>query len=129
MKKILLFSILSIFLSTCRLPVDMFDDNFIGKWQNFEQCKTIITIEADNSGVYESKGSSHCSYRDEGRARMNNSTLKIGTSKFHIVSPPHYHDTIFNTYSGPPIVSHWEMTLRKSILLGKEVVRVFKIEP
>lgn len=129
MKKTLLFSILSIFLSTCRLPVDIIDDNFIGKWQNFEQCKTIITIDSDNNGVYESKGSSHCSYRDEGRARMNSSTLKIGTSKFHIVSHPHYHDTIINTYSGPPIVSHWEMTLRKSFLLGKEVVRVFKIEP
>ncbi|MBK7183923.1 MAG: hypothetical protein IPH89_13935 [Bacteroidetes bacterium] len=128
MKKISLYIGLFIVFSTCRLPVDMIDENYIGRWQNFEQCRTIITIDDENHGTYKSEGSSHCQYFNEGRARMNNSTLKIGTSKFKILIQPRYHDTIFNTYMGVKI-SHWEIRLQKSILLNQEVVTLYKIEP
>lgn len=118
----------------CRKPIPEGNPDLIGYWVNTASCQDQLTFSADGTGNYRVRGAAiECKSGDrtEGDALLiRNKKIKIGHTRFEIISGPVRMDTVrltvddVQSYTGKSVMS---MVLKKSVFNTGETYTFCKI--
>lgn len=128
-----LFSCLLITVASCGKPVPEVKPDLVGYWVNTAGCQDQLNFYADGTGNYRVRGVAiECKSgeRAEGDAKIRGKKIKIGNTRFEMVSGPMQIDTILVTvdsvqsYTAKSVT---RMVLKKSVFNTGETYTFYKL--